>query len=70
MKEDEVKLRHESELPAIEYYEKRLKYFKRLSKSDIFISDKYKQYNDIAQTNINLYIEEIKTLLTESNSSK
>ena len=66
MKEDEVKLRHESELSAIEYYEQRLKYLKRLSKTDVFISDFYKQYNDLAHTNINLYIDEIKKLIQTS----
>jgi hypothetical protein len=66
MKNSDIRLKSEyTELTPKAFYELRLKYFKQLLKTGVFISSKYKKYNNIASENIKQYITEIKTLLSD-----
>lgn len=61
---NDIKIRTEySHLTPLEYYEYRLKYFKELIKSNIYISDYYDKFNSIAIKNIKKYMKEIKELI-------
>lgn len=64
MKNNDVKLKTEYSIYSpIEFYQHKLKYFKRLIKDGIFISSQYKKYNSIAIDNIKTYMKEIEELL-------
>ena len=66
IKSSDIKIKFEySHLTPIEFYNFRLKYFKDLLKTNVFISSKYKKYNTIAAENIKQYINEIEQLMNE-----
>lgn len=61
---NDIKIRTEySQLTQLEYYKYRLKYFKDLIKSNIYISEHYEKFNSIAIKNIKKYMKEIKELI-------
>ena len=64
LRNTDIKIRTEhSQLTPLEYYEYRLKYFKELTKSNIYISEYYEKFNSIAIKNIKKYMKEIKELI-------
>lgn len=66
IKNADIRIKAEySHISPIDFYTFRLKYFKDLLKSGVFISSKYKKYNSIANENIKLYINEIEQLMKE-----
>jgi hypothetical protein len=66
MKANDVKIRSEHDGINVEdFYKEKLKFYNRLLKNGVFISSKYKKYNNIAMENIKTYIKENKGLLGE-----
>ena len=66
IKDSDIKIKFEySHLSPKDFYSFRLKYFKELLKTGVFISSKYKKYNSIAAENIKQYINEIELLIKE-----
>jgi acyl-CoA hydrolase len=66
MKTNDVKIRSEHDNITMEVFLKRkITYYKRLLETGVFVSSKYKKYNNIANENISQYIEELKTMIKE-----
>lgn len=71
MRGNDAKIKNEfSHLTPLEFYEYKLKYFKNLIKSGVFISEQYKQFNTIAVKNIKKYMKEIKSLIKDIKDNK
>lgn len=69
MKANDVKIRSEkNDIPVETFYKQKLFYYEKLLENGVFISSKYKKYNNIAAENIKIYVDEIKKLLDESSS--
>ena len=61
MKANDVKIRSEKDnIPVEVFYKQKLSYYEKLMESGVFISSKYKRYNNIASENIKIYIYDIK----------
>jgi hypothetical protein len=71
MKTNDVKIRSEHDSITMEVFLKRkITYYKRLLETGVFVSSKYKKYNNIANENISQYIEELKTMIKEWKSAE
>lgn len=69
MKANDVKIRSEKDnIPVEVFYKQKLSYYEKLMDSGVFISSKYKRYNNIASENIKIYIDEIKELIEKTQT--
>jgi predicted metal-dependent HD superfamily phosphohydrolase len=69
MKANDVKIRSEKDnIPVELFYRQKLSYYEKLMESGVFISSKYKRYNNIASENIKIYIDEIKELIEKAQT--
>lgn len=66
MKNNGVKIKSEyADFSTLDFYENKLKYFRKLIKTGVFISKQYVKFNPIAIDNIKKYMEEIKPLVSD-----
>jgi acyl-CoA thioesterase YciA len=69
IKANDVKIRSEKDnIPVEVFYKQKIQYYENLLKTGVFISSKYKKYNNIALENIKTYINEIKELIEKTES--
>lgn len=71
MKNNDVKIKSEYlNFSPLDFYKYKSKYFKRLIKDGIFISEQYKPFNALAIENVKRYNKEIKSLIEDLEANQ